>query len=226
MPTAKPRLNTIAPLAVIALGAACALTLPGCNIVAPVVLLAHGPPRVPAAFTLPPERAVVVLIDTTTTNPVRPAVRNALAEHIGLELLKHGGVTTVIDARSAASIASMDRLGNQMPVSEVGRAVGAEIVVHVMIESFGLTPDGQTYTPTTSVRIKVIDATNEERLFPEQREGQPVVITKRVSAATLPARGTEWTGAEMEFAEYAGIGIAQMFYEHERNGSHLLGRGE
>ncbi len=210
--------------ALIALAALCLAGAPGCNIVAPVALLVHGPEKIPAAFPLPPERATVVLIDTATTNPIRPAVRAAIAEQVGLDLMAHGGIKSVIDHRSAQSIASMDRLGNQMPVSEIGRAVGAEIVVHVMVESFGLTPDGQVYTPTTSLRIKVIDASDEARLFPDEREGKPVVITRRVSATTLPARGSDWTNAELEFATYTGTAIAQMFYEHERLNSHLVGR--
>lgn len=200
------------------------LGAPGCNIVAPAYLLVHGPEKLPRAYGLDAERPTVVLVDTGSTTPLRPAVRAAIADQIGRDLLEHAGLKTVIDARSAQSVASMDRLGSQLPVSEIGRAVNAEVVVHVLVESFALTTDGQTYTPAASLRVKVIDAANEERLFPEEREGKPVALTRRVSTATLPGRGAAWNDAELEFARWTGAAVAQMFYEHERTDSHLLGR--
>lgn len=205
-------------------GLALGLVPTGCNIVAPAYLLVHGPEKVTKAFTLDPARPTVILVDTATTNPIRPAVRAAIAEQVGRDLMAHAGLKTVVDARSAQSMASLDRYGNQMPVSEIGRAVNAQVVIHVMVESLGLTPDGQTYIPSASLRVKVIDAENERRLFPEDGEGQPVTLTRKITTNTLPERGANWTNAELEFARYTGTAIAQLFYDHERTDSHLLGR--
>lgn len=202
--------------------AACLLA--GCNIVAPAYLIVHGPEKIPKAHALESARPTVVLVDVSTTSPVRPAVRTALADQLGQDLMRHAGVAKVLDARSAQSIASLDRYGHLTPVSEIGRSVGAEIVVQVMLESFTLTTDGQSMAPTATLRIKVIDAANESRLFPEAREGHPLTLARRATTATLPERGTAWNDAEVEFARWVGAGVAQLFYDHQREASHLRGR--
>lgn len=199
----------------------------GCNIVAPAYLLVHGPEKVPPAYALPPERPTVVLVDVAPGLAVRPAVRAAIAEQAGRDLLASGAVTSVIDPRSAASMASLDRLGTPMPTSEIGRAVSAEVVVHVLIEGFSLTPDGQTFSPVAQMRLKVIDATAESRLFPPPPgdEGAPLMLARPMTTSALPERGAEWNQAELDFARWAGTGVAQSFYEHERTSSHIVTRG-
>ena len=211
-------------LALAAALSALAVFVAGCNIVAPAFLLAHGPPRIPAVHTLDPKRPTVVLVDTTSTSPIRSANRAAIADQASKDLQTMAGIESVIDPRSARSLAALDRFGAETPLSEIASAVGAEVVVHVMIDSFSLTPDGQNYLPSSTFRVKVFDAATGERVFPEEREGESVTVTLQQSARTLPDRGADWNNAEIDFARYLGTAVAQLFDEHERNSSHLQGR--
>jgi hypothetical protein len=207
--------------------AALLLPLPACNIVAPAYLLVHGPEKVPPAYGLDKERPTVILVDVAPGLAVRPAVRAAIADQAGRDLLTVGAVTTMIDPRSAASMASLDRLGSPMPTSEIGRAVAADVVIHVLIESFTITPDGQTLAPVAQLRLKVIDAVAQTRLFPPppEDEGAPVVLRRPLRTATLPERGAEWNQTELDFAQWVGTAVAQSFVEHDRAASHLVTRG-
>lgn len=206
------------------------LTLPlgACNIVAPAALLIHGPEKVPPIHTLEPARPTVVVVDVAPGLPLRPAVRTAIARQAGQELLDSRAVTTVIDPRAAESIVSLDRLGTPMPLSEIGRAASAEVVLHVLVESFSITSDNQSLAPRAALRVKVIDATNEARLFPppsDGRAGYPIALARPLRTTALPSRGTEWNQAELEFAEWVGVAVGQAFHEHERLESHLVTRG-
>ncbi|MCA9287952.1 MAG: hypothetical protein KDA05_05165 [Phycisphaerales bacterium] len=204
--------------------AALALALAGCNIAAPALALAHGPPRDPAVHTLDRHRPTVVLVDTTSANPIRSANRAAIADQASKDLQTMAGIEAVIDPRAAQSLAALDRFGAETPLSEIASAVGAEVVVHVMVDAFTLTPDGQNYLPSSTFRVKVFDAVSGERVFPSEREGESVTVTLRQSTRTLPARGADWNNAEADFARYLGTAVAQLFDEHERNSSHLRGR--
>ena len=96
-------------------------------------------------------------------------------------MLKNEAVGRLLDSKAATAVVANEPRGDLMPISEVGRAVNAEVVIYVVPDVFTLSSDGQTFQPTATLRVKVMDAVADSRLWPqEEREG----YTLQVSAVT------------------------------------------
>src|SRR5204863_9264442 len=130
----------------------------GCNIVAPVFYLVHGPEKTKKMYTLDPKRTAVVFVDDRANRIPRRASRVAMAEEAEKTLLKGKAVKDMVSTQSAMLAAGKDIHGQPVPITEIGRAVKADIVIYATIDDFHLTTDGQTFSPGAVFRVKVIDA--------------------------------------------------------------------
>ena len=202
---------------VVALG-----VLGGCNIVAPAYLLVHGPEKVQKVYDLDKSRPTVVFVDDPSNLVPRRSLRQTIAVAAQQQLLEQGVLEKVIDARSAMMVATRDDPLDPMPIEELGKAVGAEVVIYAVVDEFILTSDGQSLTPSAKARVKVIDCVDGRRLFPAPEagawvEGHPIGLTAVTkpgffSTATLSQKAIE----QEKLGEHFGLGIAQLFYTHEK----------
>lgn len=187
----------------------------GCNIVAPVYLAIHGPPKTPAAYTLDKERTAVVFVDDRANRMPRRALRVSMAAEAERAMLQQGAVKDMISGQSAIQTAAADPEGQPASIAQVGRSIGAQQVVYATVDAFSLSPDGQTFAPYVTLRVKVIDAVKDERLWPEDKRGHPVQVQLPPRQGTSPATSTEITRAENELATAAGLAVARLFFKHE-----------
>ncbi len=203
------------------LGAALA-SLAGCNIVAPVFILIHGPEKIPPVYTLDPKRPTVVFIDDPASRVPRRQLRGIMGDTIDKILLDKGLVKAndkenhLISSASIQTVAAKDKSDAPMSITQVGKAVGAEIVVWIMVDQFTLSPDGQANAPTVAIRMKIIDTVADKRLYPEEPAGKAFTFVYPAASTSLPATSAERAQAEMDLAEYAGRGISELFYEVEK----------
>lgn len=199
------------------------LSLAACNIVAPAVILAKGPPKYPAQFELDPKRPTVIFIDDRASRVRRTALRQMLAQAAEQELMTRRVVeeAQMISSRGALTAANNEHFDSPLSIVEIGRSVQAEVVIYVAVDEFSLSPDGTQFIPGASFRVKVLDAVTGERLWPKEAAGQPVRIEMHQKQGTTPTSRAELILAEEELAAYAGIGLAQLFYTHEVTASHL-----
>lgn len=188
---------------------------PGCNIVGPAFLLVHGPEKIPQQYKLDPERPVVIFLDDREFAIPRTPTRERVAAAAERALLDSKAVKRVLDSRAAGAVVSGEPRGDLMPISEVGRKVGAELVIYIVPEQFSLTTDGQTFDPTAQLRVKVMDAVADKRLWPEEREGYALSVTASTRQGSAPTDSAQVREAENEFADLVGLRIAQLFYTHE-----------
>ncbi len=209
-PTKLRRLALWAPLACGAL-----IALPGCNIVGPAYVLIHGPEKVPALYDLDKERTAVIFVDDRGNYLPRRSLRITLATEAERLILKKNLVKDMISAQSAMAAAAAEKGGQLMSIADVGRSVSADQVIYVSIDEFALSPDGQAFVPSLSMRVKVIDANNDRRLWPEDRAGHPVSVRLR-ARGMMPDSTTERAKAEDELARAAGEALAHLFYKHEK----------
>lgn len=198
------------------LAAVIAVTATGCNIVGPAYLLVHGPEKVPAAHTLDSKRSAVIVIDDRANFVPRRALRLTMAAEAEKHLLGEKALEDMISGQSALAAAGAEKDGRPLAIAEIGRAVGAEVVIYVAVDEFTLSPDGQSFVPTARLRVKVIDATNDRRIWPEDRAGQSVVARVPPKQGTAPTGLTEQARAEDELARSAGLAIARLFFKHDR----------
>ncbi|MBZ0170798.1 MAG: hypothetical protein K8E66_00310, partial [Phycisphaerales bacterium] len=198
-----------------AAGVAALMLSLGCNIVGPAFLLVHGPEKVPQVYKLERERPVVIFIDDREFNISRTPTRERVAAAAEWALLDAKAVDSVIDSKAAGAVVSGEPRGELTPISEVGRKIGAEVVIYVVPDSFALSPDGQTFAPTATLRVKVLDAVADERMWPEEREGYTLTVTASTRQGTAPTDRAAVREAEGEFADLVGLRLAQLFYSHE-----------
>ncbi|VAX42057.1 hypothetical protein MNBD_PLANCTO03-1262 [hydrothermal vent metagenome] len=187
----------------------------GCNIVAPAYLLVHGPEKIPQVYALDRERSVVFFLDDREFNIRRAPTRERVAAAAERALLDAKAVDRVLDSRAAMTVVSGEPRGDLLPISEVGRKVGAEVVIYVVPEIFTLSTDGQTFTPMARLRVKVLDAAADTRLWPEEREGYTLEVTATKRQGSLPTDASSIRQAENDFADLVGRRLAQLFYAHE-----------
>lgn len=191
----------------------------GCNYIGAAVLAIEGPPKIEKVTDLPTDRPLVVFVDDPQNKLPRRSVREAVAraaeEDIIREELTDGA--PVISSAAAMRIAATERYGDPMSIVEVGRRVGAEIVVYVRIDNWTLAREVGVVSPAARARVKIIDVTENKRVWPpETPDGYQMQALFPVQSKEAPSTLDERTQLEDSFALYFGREISRLFYKHER----------
>lgn len=192
-----------------------ALALPGCNIVGPAYLLIHGPPKVKRLHQLDADAASIVFVDDINSQAPRRVLRGMIARSAEKTLLEHRVLKNMIGGEAAVTLASQDKYGEPASIRELGEELQADVVVYVSIDAFTLTPDGQTFSPTAVVRVKVFDVRTEERTWPADPAGHPMTVRPRAKQGYVPEGVSGVTQAENELADEVGRAVAELFFDHE-----------
>lgn len=195
-----------------------------CNIIAPAIAVAHGPPKVKKAYDLPADRVTVVLVEDTSSPPIMRDSRliRKIAEAATTELTRVGAVKTAVDP-SAIHMMSIQPSERQTPIAELARKVGADQIIYAQITQFTLSPDGQTFTPSAELRVKVLDAqaqgeeTIGRRIWPAEAEGHPLLAGGESISGFSPRDAADIRQAELELADLTGLRLAQLFYDRDRD---------
>jgi hypothetical protein len=188
----------------------------GCNIVGPAFLLVHGPEKTSKVHTLEKQRPTVVFIDDRSSAVPRRGLRVIMGQQAEQTLLSEGVLKDAISSESALAAASKDRYGQPLSITDIGKAVGAEVVVYITIDRFALSPDGSSFTPTVDARAKVVDVIKDARVWPDDERGFAFTVQMRQRQGFAPADASSIAKAQSELAADAGLGIAQLFFDHER----------
>jgi hypothetical protein len=213
---------------VLAMGASMLLSLASCNIVAPVAMIIEGPPKDDAQFKLEKSRTTLILVDDTLNILPRPRFRQTMATTAQEVLLKKKVLTKVIDSGAAYALIARDREGQVTSVVDVAKAVDADIVVSVTIDSFGMTGAQNEMELACSFRVKVLDATKatEPRVWPPANvvEGASGIARYRLPTSSKIETSAEAYAAQNALAEQTGRAIAQFFYTHLKTESAAAGK--
>ena len=209
------------PLALLALLPA------GCNYIAPAMILLTPPPSVEAQYKLDKTRVAVIFIDDPQNRIPRRSLRQLAGQIAEQDLITRGVMpaSMMIPSQTAMQATSRETDGNRLSIVDIGRSLGADVVIYVQVDAFGLSRDGVTLQPYVVARLRVIDAKNNTRLFPETGSTHPVVYESRQQAGDIPRTTSERSAAEQRLAERLGIGIARTFYKYEIERESPSGRG-
>ncbi len=200
---------------ILVVGLAAISLLPGCNIIGAGIYLVEGPATIDAKFTLPEARPTIVFVDDRANRLPRRALRQSIAETAQNTLLKKGKVTDAIDTRAVLAAAARETAAEPMDMVSLAKAAQAEILIYVTVDSFTLSPDGSTYLPQASLRVKVLDVLKEEpRLWPEEYEGFPMTVTMSERTGELPTTPAALLRSQDAFAAVVGESVAELFFEH------------
>ena len=207
---------------------ACPL-LGSCNILGPAISMVEGPPKDAAVFKLDKDRPTLILVDDRLNALPRPRLRETIATGAQEVLLKQRVLTRVIDCRGAYAAMAGDREGNVLSVTEIGRAVKADVVVCVSVDSFGAPATGasagQELILESAMRVRVLDVTRDEpRLWPGEPEGYAFAARHRPAAGKSIETLTQAQAVQIALAEQCGKAVAELFYKHERATSAAKGK--
>lgn len=211
-------IRTSSSIARVLLGAACLAgvsLVAGCNIVAPIAYAIHGPGQVEAIHTLDEEQTVVYFIDDPSSKIAQRRLRYTMADVASQTLLDKKVVLDVLDSRTILAAATKERHGDRMSITELGRAVGADIVIYAVVTNFSLANEGNTFVPSTSMRVKIIDVAEGARVWPAAESGYLVEVCLPQRPGTTAMEQDNRLQTETALAEKAGLALAQMFYKHE-----------
>ena len=197
-------------LTLVTLGAA-----PGCNVVAPVAYAIHGPGKVEPQFTLEEEARTVVFVDDPSSRVTQRRLRYQIAERATDELLDKRILVDMVDPRGILTASGHETYGKQMSISELGRAVDADIVIYAVVTDFSMTPESGAYLPRATMRVKIIDTRSDERIWPSDERGHIVNVQIPQRPGSGPGSISERVEIESNLASRAGLGLAQLFYKHE-----------
>jgi hypothetical protein len=187
----------------------------GCNIVAPAYWLVHGGEKIDAEFKLPKDRSTVVFIDDRANRIPRRALRVAIAEETEKSLIKNAGLKDMISAQSALQAAGRESGTSPVPVTEIAQRVHADIIVYATVDTFTLSSDTATYRPMAALRVKVLDAKAETRLWPKDETGYTLTTTLQPKQGEKPTNTGDVYKAEDELARQVGVELAQLFFKHD-----------
>jgi hypothetical protein len=191
--------------------------LPACNIVGPIVAVAQGPGEVEAVYELDPDRKTVIFVDDPANKIAQRRTRASIGESCQQALMRKKKVreANMIDTRSALAAAANG--DDDLSITEIGEAVGAEVIIYALVTRFELSGDGADFDPTAEIEVKIFDVTTHSRLWPPA--GQPGYRSKFSSAGAnryMPQSRTDLLRAQNELALITGEGMSQLFYDVER----------
>ena len=102
-----------------------------------------------------------------------------------------------------------------MSITELGKSVGADIVIYAVVTNFSLSPETGSYIPQASLRVKVIDVAEGKRVWPDTEFGFPLEVQIPQLPGLSPDGNAGQLAIEQQLANRAGLGISQLFYRHE-----------
>ncbi|HVU64092.1 MAG TPA: hypothetical protein VHC70_08955 [Phycisphaerales bacterium] len=207
-----------------------ALGLAACNIAGPGLWLLSDD-RTPSVYQLDSKRTTVVFIDDR--NSVLPvhALRDRIAKAAEAQILDHKLLDAdLVSSDSLQSVVAAERFSRPQSIAQIGRSVGADQVIYATVDKFQLTPDGSQHAPSAILRVKVIDARNDVRLFPAKAEGgkdpsYELAIGEQVRASALPSSNADRLREQQELADSLGRRLGELFFKHSsRDPDSKIGR--
>lgn len=202
--------------AVAAVIAACAA---GCNYVAGATLIVSGPPKVPKVTELPESRTTVILVDDLNSVLPRRMLRDAIGtsaeEEILAQRLVDDGV--LIPSVAARRATAGDTAAEKRSAVDIGRDVGAEVVIFVTLRSWTLTSTPGLLSPLAEAEVVVLDAVSNQRLWPSGEI--PFTLTAELppkSGADINMSISQQRQLNDVLARRAGSALARLFYDAPR----------
>lgn len=191
----------------------------GCKMLSAGAYLVEGPPDVPAVHELDASRPTVLFMDDRKSE-LSTRLRRTIAETAEEEMLKKGVVKEgkLISWRSAQRATAGESSDELVSIVEVGRRVDAEVVIYVSVSSFSLTGSDGGIAPNARLDVKVLDAAENKRLFPQSDDPYELEVQMPQSASDPPSNRSEARALSKSVAAYTGVELARMFYTYEKQG--------
>lgn len=190
------------------------------------VLTAFDDDRIPAQYTLA-QGPVLVLVDDPNHHLGDPSLPNLVAASAGQHIEANISKTTAISIDKLAALKrEKGSAFDTMPVTSIGKALGATQVVYVLVESAGISGEPGLFRPQANVRVNVMDVATGKRVFPGVSSDNPMAATQGPDKLGFAMEiKLNYTQSEQSpigetavlmraLANEMGLQIAQLFFKH------------
>lgn len=212
------RRRALAGAALLMLTGAGGALVGGCNYIAAAVVLTQGRGKVPAVVELNKDAKTVILIDDLSNKVPRRSLRDEIGATADAQLLKNKVITDgrLISAASARRAASSDTAADRQSAVDIGREVGAEIVIYVTMTGWTLQQEPGFISPAASAQISILDTISNARVWPQGEMTHPFIVRVPRSPGESNMSLSEKSKWEKMLAQRFGTELAKLFYTHEK----------
>lgn len=208
MPRLSARLHS-RPAAKLSLLLALA-ALPGCQ--ALYFLGAQG--DMPAQFTLPKEKRILVFVDPRPTVTAPADFPAALGDAIGQHLYKYGLADHIVAQERLTALRRDANRFAHMGIADVAHAADADIVIYVDLITYDVSAisDNSIAQGNAHVLVKVLDS-NGTRLYPKNS-----TTGTEVAAEIEPAFTSEKdiAGVAQDLTNLLALRVGRLFQSYDR----------
>ena len=173
------------------------------------------PDAVDAIYKFPEKTTVLVLVDDPKGLGREASIQLDLANAINDQLLDHKVTKKVISQRSLLIEMSRTPSFQQLSITEIGKRLKADIVLHVKIDQFALKDNrlSPIWHGELAATVKVVSV-KDGRLWPTDRHGgyaMPEINSPREADDESKRMGEKITA---RMAKEMADKIAKLFYKH------------
>jgi hypothetical protein len=191
------------------LTAASALTIAsGCNLVATAMYIVQGTNTHADFDGLKGKRVAVVCRPVTSLHFRDSSVSRDLAKQVGILLQKHVAKITLIDQREVFEWADENNWDEYV---EIGKALGADMVIGLDLEEFSLYQGQTLYQGKANLKIVVCDVSKGKDPVFERNLPQTLFPPN----AAIPAGEKPEPQFRRQFVDMLAQLIARHFYDHD-----------
>lgn len=190
------------------------MTSGACAPIAWLVAVLAPPKRIPAVYELPKRKKVLVFVDDIV-GPVRyEAVKRELTEGINDRLLKEKVAAKTVPYEHLFRLIASRPDFNLLSIFEVGKLLGADLVVYVRLDEFSLkdTPNVPLWHGKLRTTVRLVDVSGKQ-LWPLDRPAGHVVEPVEMPEV-IDASSTYGTELASQMAERMAERIARLFYTY------------
>lgn len=173
------------------------------------------PDAVDAVYELPKDKTVLVMVDDPKGLGRDASIALDMANALNDQLLKHKVAKNVVPQRKLLFEMARTSAFHQLPISQIGKLLEADIVLYVKIERFALKDNrlSPIWHGELGASVKVVSVA-DGRLWPTDRHGgylMPEINSPRQSDDGGKRMGEKIT---MKIAKEMADKIAKLFYKH------------
>jgi len=186
----------------------------GCQLFPYLVAQFAPPKKVKALYKPQSKKKFLVFVDDYYEVADYEPIKGELTEQLNQQLLERKIASETIRHERLLELVDATSHFNRLSVSEVGRKLGAETVLYVLIDKFSLKDSETTllWRGNLQVTVRLVDA-KAGRLWPQDRpEGYPVPAVKLPltddSSPTYAEKMSKTLAARMADR------ITKLFYDH------------
>ncbi len=194
--------------------AAAAISQSGCAVFAWTVAQFAPPQKVKALYTPPKDKKILVFVDDVHSQVTYQPVKAELTDRLNAKLTDRKIAGSTIPYRNLAHLAVTGEGFDAMRVVEVGRHLGADLVLYVHIDKFSLRDDeqGPLWRGRLGATIRMVDV-EKGRLWPLDSPAGYAVPTVEPPPVddSSPSYGAKLA---KDMAEEMAERIACCFYDH------------